>query len=58
MKIAALVILLSLSLAAQQPPVQPGSLPNATNSTQNAPLSQRGVERITEEVRHRLVEDA
>jgi len=47
MKIVALVVLLSLSLAAQQPPVQPGSLPNATNSTQNAPLSQRGVERIT-----------
>jgi hyperosmotically inducible protein len=55
MKIVALVVLLSISLAAQQTPVQPGSLPNASNSTQNAPLSQRAIERITEEVRHRLV---
>src|SRR6266550_9555618 len=55
MKIVALAVLLSVSLVAQEAPVQPGSVPNAGNASQNAPLSQRGIERITEEVRHRLV---
>jgi hyperosmotically inducible protein len=55
MKTVALVLCLSFALAAQQTPTQQGSGSNATSSTQNAPLAQRGIERITEEARHRLV---
>jgi hyperosmotically inducible protein len=46
--------LLTLFAVTQHPLGQAGSASGSGNN-QNAPLSQRGMERITEEVRHRLV---
>ena len=55
MRIVTSALSVAIMLAGWQAPAAQNSVPNSAGRTQNQALGQRGLERITEEVRHQLV---